>query len=186
MTGEEKRIKNKNGCVIWLTGLPCSGKSVIASHVKSVLDDLDLETEWLDGDIIREYVKNQDFSTQGRSRHLHYVAMMSKLLADHGTIVICSFVSPYSALRKKFKSMIPEFYEVYVKCPLYECMNRDNKGMYADAKAGKIANFTGVNDTYEEPTNPDLVVETDKDNIDECTFKVIKMLKKYRDDINEN
>jgi len=166
-----------NGAAVWFTGLPCSGKTTIAKEVKRQLESLKIDVELLDGDTVREYIKNKDFSKEGRNKHLRYIALMAKLLAERDVIVLCTFVSPYKENRDFARSIISNFLEVYVKTPLEVCIKRDVKGMYKKALSGEIKGFTGIDDPYEEPENPELILETNKETIDESVEKVINRLK---------
>jgi len=165
------------GVTVWFTGLPCSGKTTIAREVKKYLEDKGLDVELLDGDTIRDYIRNKDFSKEGRNKHLRYIAVMAKLLSKRNVVVLCSFVSPYRENRDFARSICENFVEVYVKTPLELCIERDVKGMYNKALNGEIKNFTGVDDPYEEPKNPELIVETDKETIEESVEKVLDKLK---------
>ena len=165
------------GVVVWFTGLPCSGKTTIAKEVKKILEEKGIDVELLDGDTVRDYIKNKDFSKEGRNKHLRYIALMAKLLAQRGVVVLCSFVSPYRENRDFARSICNNFIEVYVNTPLEICMRRDVKGMYKKALAGEIKGFTGVDDPYEEPENPELVIETQNESVAESAAKVIAKLK---------
>ena len=165
------------GVVVWFTGLPCSGKTTIAKEVKKILEEKGIDVELLDGDTVRDYIKNKDFSKEGRNKHLRYIALMAKLLAQRGVVVLCSFVSPYRENRDFARSICNNFIEVYVNTPLEICMKRDVKGMYKKALAGEIKGFTGVDDPYEEPENPELVIETQNESMAESAAKVIAKLK---------
>ena len=167
----------QKGFVVWFTGLPCSGKTTIARGVKRILEEKGMDMELLDGDIIRDYIKNKDFSQEGRNKHLRYIAVMAKLLAKRNAGVLCSFISPYRENRDFARSICENFIEVYVKAPIEECIKRDVKGMYKLAKEGKIKGFTGIDDPYEEPLKPEVVVETDKESPEESTGKVLDKLK---------
>ncbi|KAA0004932.1 MAG: adenylyl-sulfate kinase [Thermoplasmata archaeon] len=167
------------GVVVWFTGLPCSGKTTIAKEVKKILEEKGIDVELLDGDTVRDYIKNKDFSKEGRNKHLRYIALMAKLLAQRGVVVLCSFVSPYTYRENRdfARSICNNFIEVYVNTPLEICMKRDVKGMYKKALAGEIKGFTGVDDPYEEPENPELVIETQNESVAESAAKVIAKLK---------
>jgi len=154
-----------NGITIWLTGLPCSGKTTIA---KELIERYYPSFELLDGDTIRQEVDNQDFSIEGRRRHLEYIGMISRYLNKHNIDVICSFVSPEACTRDSLKSKSKSFYEVYVRCNLEKCIERDVKGMYKKALDGEIKNFTGISAPYEEPLHPNLILNTDFDSIETC------------------
>jgi len=165
------------GVTVWFTGLPCSGKTTIAREVKRILEEKGRDVELLDGDTIRDYIRNKDFSKEGRNKHLRYIAVMSRLLSKRGVIVLCSFVSPYRENRDFARSICDDFVEVYVKTPVEVCIERDVKGMYKKALNGEIKGFTGIDDPYEEPDNPELIVETDKETLEESTNKVLNKLR---------
>jgi len=158
----------KKGFTLWFTGLPSSGKTTIAKKLKEKMESNGNKVVLLDGDTVREFVNNKDFSKEGRLKHLEYIIMFSKILNDNGIAVLCSFVSPYKITREKGKEVVDEFYEVYVKCSIDECISRDVKGLYKKALSGEIKGFTGIDAPYEESDNPDFIVETDKYNLEEC------------------
>ena len=164
------------GVTVWFTGLPCSGKTTIAREVMKRLEDK-YDVELLDGDTVRDYIRNRDFSREGRNKHLRYIALMARLLSKRGVIVLCSFVSPYRENRDFARKINDNFVEVYVKAPLEVCIERDVKGMYKKALNGEIKGFTGIDDPYEEPDDPELVIETDKETLEESTNKVLNKLR---------
>ena len=156
----------KKGCVIWLTGLPGSGKTSIARIVAQKLQNKGLKVEILDGDEVRQWLSpTEGFTREDRERHLRRVAYVAKLLARNGVIVLCSFVSPYRKIRKEIRKIIEDegitFIEIYVKCSLEECIRRDPKGLYKKALRGEIKYVTGIDDPYEEPENPDLILNSE-------------------------
>ncbi|MCE4608395.1 MAG: adenylyl-sulfate kinase [Caldisphaeraceae archaeon] len=161
----------KNGAVIWLTGLPGSGKTTLGKMLRDKLKEEGYRSEIIDGDWFRKHIDDQaGFTREERTKHLVRVSHIAKLLARNGVITICSFVSPYEEARKMVKSIIEEdtaFYLVYLKCPVEECIKRDPKGLYKKALNGYIKNFTGIDDVYEEPSDPDLVLDTSKRGLQE-------------------
>ena len=165
------------GITIWFTGLPCSGKTTIAKEVKRILEEKDIDVELLDGDTVRAYIRNKDFSKEGRNKHLRYIALMARLLSKRNVVVLCSFVSPYRENRDFAREINDNFIEVYVKTPIEVCIQRDVKGMYKKALAGEIKGFTGIDDPYEEPDNPEVLVETDKESLEESVEKVLNKLR---------
>ncbi len=165
------------GVVVWFTGLPCCGKTTVARGVKKQLDAMNRDVELLDGDTVRGYIKNRDFSAEGRNKHLRYIALTAKLLSDRGVVVLCSFVSPYRENRDFGREIAGDFLEIYVKAPLEICIKRDVKGMYKKALSGEIKGFTGIDDPYEEPEKPELILETDKEEAKESIGKVMDLLK---------
>ncbi len=168
------------GFVVWLTGLPGSGKTSIASRVRDKLANEGYRVELLDGDWVRKTISaGAGFTREERRRHLHRVAWVSRLLARNGVIVLCSFVSPYKSVRREVREIIEEevpFYEVWVKCSVEECIRRDPKGLYRKALAGEIKNFTGISDPYEPPENPDLIIDTERESLSECVDKLYKFI----------
>lgn len=176
----EHKLQNK-GFTLWFTGLPSSGKSTLADALAKELTEKygNLPIERLDGDAVRETIcKDLGFSTEDRQKNIERIAYVAKLLTKHGVAVLTSFVSPNRQVRNWAREVIGNFVEVYVKCPVEECIKRDPKGNYKKALAGQIAQFTGVSDAYEEPDNPEIIVETNKEDINQCTQKIIASLKK--------
>jgi len=162
--------------VIWLTGLPSSGKTTIAEKLITHLDAIHL-----DGDEMRNsYIsKGLGFSKKDRDTNLFRVAEIAKL-CSYKNHVVCSFVSPYNSTREKIKKIIGKhFVEVFVDCSLDECMKRDVKGLYMRALDGLIDNFTGISDPYETPANPDLIINTQNNSIDYCVDEILKHIKAY-------
>lgn len=168
----------QKGFTVWFTGLPSSGKSTIADLVANKLRKLGLKVERLDGDIVRKSLsRDLGFSKEDRDKNIERVTFVAKLLTRNGVAVITSFISPYRIMRANARKEIGNFVEVYVKCPIEICMQRDTKGMYKRALAGEIPNFTGVNDPYEEPEKPELVLETNDESAEKCAEKTINKLK---------
>lgn len=177
--------QEQKGFTLWFTGLPCSGKSAVADRVAEILRAHNLKVERLDGDVVRKSLcRDLGFSKKDRDENIRRVAFVAKLLTRNGVAVLTSFISPYREIRNEARREIGEFIEVYVKCPLEVCMSRDVKGMYQKAIRGEIKEFTGISDPYEEPVNPELVLETDRETLDESARKVLDYLKKsgYLDD----
>jgi len=170
-----------DGFVVWLTGLPSSGKTTIARVLERELRSRGLKVELLDGDEVRRWLSPEaGFSRKDRERHLRRVAYVSKLLARNGVAVIASFVSPYRSVRDEARRLVEDeglkFVEVYVKCPVEVCVQRDVKGLYKKALSGEIKDMTGIQDPYEEPLNPEVVVETDRMTVEECAGKILDKL----------
>jgi len=170
----------EKGFVVWFTGLPASGKTTLANALAVRLREAGYRVEVLDGDWVRQTISaGSGFTKEERERHLLRVAWVARLLARNGVIVLCSFVSPYREVRRKVRGIVEEeapFFEVYVKCSLEECMRRDPKGLYKRALTGEIPHFTGVSDPYEEPENPDLVVDTETLTPGEGAERVLQLL----------
>ncbi len=165
------------GFTAWFTGIPCSGKTTIADRVADILREKGYKVERLDGDIVRKGLTSDlGFSKEDRDENIKRVTFVAKLLTRNGVSVLATFVSPYRERRAKTRQEIGSFVEVYTRCPVEVCMERDVKGMYEKALAGEIKNFTGVDDPYEEPENPELILDTDKESIDECAQRVIEKL----------
>ena len=162
------------GVTVWFTGLPCSGKTTLAWKLNDELKKRGYHPEELDGDITRKYLsKGLGFSKEDRDENIRRVGFVCSLLTRQGAVTTAAFVSPYRSIRAEIRAMIGDFIEVYVKCALDQCIARDVKGMYQKAIAGEIKNFTGISDPYEEPENPELTVETDKESEAECLKKIL-------------
>jgi len=171
-------MKDQKGFTAWFTGLPCCGKTTIAKKLYEILKKHGYKVEHLDGDILRkDLTSDLGFSKKDREENLKRVTFVAKLLTRNNVIVLATFVSPYEKRRQKIRKEINKFIEIYVKCPVEICIKRDVKGMYKKALAGKIKDFTGINDPYEEPINPDLVIKSDTETVEESVEKVLKKLK---------
>ncbi len=180
---ERQKLKGHRSAIIWFTGLSGSGKSTLAHSVEERLISLGIHTYVLDGDNVRRGL-NRDlgFSAEDRKENIRRIGEVAKLFVDAGIIVLSAFISPYREDRKFVRSIVEEgeFIEVYVKCPLEVCEQRDVKGLYKKAREGIIKNFTGIDDPYEEPENPEIIVETDKESLEESVNKIINYLKENR------
>lgn len=180
VTRDQRELKNGHrGAVIWLTGLPGSGKSTIARATERNLYDLGLQTATLDGDNIRlGLCADLGFTDADRNENVRRVAETAKLFLEQGAIVIVALVSPVRQAREQIKQVIPaeDFMEVYCRCPLSICQQRDPKGHYARAKRGEIPNFTGLSSVYEEPLQPALLLNTDTQTAEESVHKVIALV----------
>jgi adenylylsulfate kinase len=164
----------KNGFCIWLTGLSGSGKTTLAQKLVEYFKP-HRYIEVMDGDEIRQGLsRDLGFSKEDRNEHNHRVIFCTKLLARNGVIVVVALISPYRETRAYAKEQIPNMMEVFVKAPLDICIERDPKGLYKKALAGEIKQFTGIDDPYEEPLEPDIIVETDKESADESYRKIIE------------
>ena len=165
------------GVTVWFTGLSGSGKTTIAKRIETILKERGVPVERLDGDIVRQSLtRDLGFSKEDRDKNIERVTFVSKLLTRNGVVTLCAFISPYKAVRDQSRREIGEFLEVYVKASLDALLERDLKGLYKKALAGEIQNFTGVNDPYDVPENPELVCDTDVESIEESTAKVMAML----------
>lgn len=168
------------GFTVWLTGLPCSGKTTIAKELKKILEAKGKCVEHLDGDIVRSGGLSKDlgFKPKDRKKNLERVSFVSKLLSRNQTAVLCSFVSPYQSDRDCCRTQIgtDRFIEVYVCCTPNVCADRDVKGMWKKAKRGKIKGFTGYDAPYERPIDPEIVVHTFAETKEESADKILKYL----------
>jgi adenylylsulfate kinase len=168
---------NTNGVIIWLTGLSGAGKTTIANRLKDVISQRDLNVEVLDGDIIRTNLsQGLGFSKSDRDINIRRVGYVANLLSRNGVIVIVAAISPYRAVRDEIRASSHNFIEVYVNAPIEICESRDVKGLYAAARNGKLKGFTGVDDPYEVPLNPDVTCFSDRESVDESIFKIVSIL----------
>jgi adenylylsulfate kinase len=181
MVDKERRqqLKGHKSGILWLTGLSGSGKSTLANALEKKLLEMGVHGYILDGDNIRHGLNNDlGFSPEDRRENIRRIGETAKLFVDAGILTITAFISPFRADRELARSLVRdgEFIEVYVKCPIEECENRDPKGLYKKARDGKILEFTGISSPYEEPEEPELVVESNKFSIDESVDRVIQFL----------
>ncbi len=179
----EKRQENmgQRGATLWLTGLSGSGKSTVAVALEQMLIAKGKHAYRLDGDNVRHGLnKNLGFSAEDRTENIRRIGEVTKLFADSGMISITSFISPYKADRELARSAHEEagipYFEVYVECPLEEAERRDPKGLYKKARAGEIKGFTGIDDPYEEPEAPEMVIRTDQQTIEESATTLLNLL----------
>lgn len=167
----------ERGVTVWLTGLPCSGKSSIARLIAEELQRRGRPVEILDGDAVREHLsKGLGFSREDRDLNVQRIAFVAQLLTRHGVLVLVAAISPYAQARGEARARIGDFIEVHVDCPLAECERRDVKGLYAKARAGAIAAFTGVSDPYEAPSAPELVLQTQHQSPEQSAARVLSYL----------
>jgi len=168
---------NDQGFVIWLTGLPGSGKTTIAQGLLREFKARNLKVELFDGDEVRKNLsKGLGFSKEDRDTHNKRIIYVCKLLTRNGVNAIVSLISPYRSTRAYARESLPKFVEVYIKCSIGECIRRDPKGLYKKALVGEIANMTGIQDPYEEPLNPEVVVETENASASSNVRKTIRKL----------
>ena len=156
---DRERLNGHRGCTVWLTGLSGSGKSTIAVELEKALLVRGIRAYVLDGDNVRHGLnKNLGFSPADRTENIRRIGEVAKLMTDAGLVVLCSFISPFRAERRMVRELLEEgeFIEIFVDTPLEQCMARDPKGLYRRAIAGEIKNFTGVDQAYEVPENPEL------------------------------
>ncbi len=168
---------SQKGVTIWFTGLSGAGKSTLAEALTRHFQERGRNVEVLDGDAVRTHLsKGLGFSREDRDTNIKRIAYVCSLLTRNGVICISAAIAPYREAREWARQEIGNFVEVYVKCPLEVCRERDVKGLYKLVDEGKIQHFTGVDDPYEEPEHPDLVVETNKQSIAESVNAILGKL----------
>ncbi len=174
------QLNNHKSVVIWFTGLSGSGKSTLAHSVEEILFNKGCRTYVLDGDNVRHGLNSDlDFSHKDRTENIRRIGEVSKLMIEGGFIVMTAFISPYREDRIAVRNLISnnDFIEIYCKASLETCEARDVKGLYKRAKAGEIKNYTGINSPYEAPKNPELIVDTDKEELEESVSRIVNYLK---------
>ena len=172
-------LNSQKPCVVWFTGLSGSGKSTIANILEQKLHTIGKRTYLLDGDNVRHGLnKDLGFTDTDRVENIRRVAEVSKLMVDAGLITLVSFISPFKSERQMARDLLSsdEFFEIFVNTPLEECEKRDPKGLYKKARAGELKNFTGIDSLYEEPENPDIILDTASSNAEELTDQIINFL----------
>ena len=180
--GRDKResLINQKGCMIWLTGLPSSGKSTIAFTAEHILVEQGRLAYVLDGDNVRHGLnKNLGFSAEDRTENIRRIGEVSRLMMDAGLIVMTAFISPFRRDRRIVRKLVKkgDFVEIFCDTSLSICESRDVKGLYEKARAGEIPEFTGISSPYETPENPELIVESGNSTIEECVDEIINFLK---------
>lgn len=180
VTRERRESLNGHKSVaLWFTGLSGAGKSTIAHAVEERLHGLGCRTFVFDGDNVRHGLcSDLGFSDEDRSENLRRIGEMVKLFTEAGVIALTAFISPFVKDRERVRNLLPhgDFLEVYCRCSLTVCEDRDVKGLYKRARAGEIKEFTGISSPYEEPLNPELMLDTDRQTIDECVDQVLRLL----------
>ncbi|MDB2349473.1 adenylyl-sulfate kinase [Alphaproteobacteria bacterium] len=172
-------FNSQKPCVVWFTGLSGSGKSTIANILEQKLHTIGKRTYLLDGDNVRHGLnKDLGFTDADRVENIRRVAEVSKLMVDAGLITLVSFISPFKSERQMARDLLSsdEFFEIFINTSLEECEKRDPKGLYKKARAGELKNFTGIDSLYEEPENPDLILDTASSNAEELTDQIINFL----------
>ncbi|MCY8911840.1 adenylyl-sulfate kinase [Bacillus atrophaeus] len=176
MKADRQKLNRHKSCVLWFTGLSGSGKSVMANAVDEKLYERGIQSYVLDGDNIRHGL-NQDlgFRAEDRVENIRRIGEVAKLFVDSGQIILTAFISPFREDRKMVKEKFPqeEFFEIYIKCALNICEERDPKGLYKKARSGEIKHFTGIDSPYEAPLSPDLTIESDKISIADAADLII-------------
>jgi len=184
VTRAEREARNANrGVILWYTGLSGSGKSTIAIEVEKRLFELGRHTYLLDGDNVRFGLnKNLGFSPDDRTENIRRIGEVAKLFVDAGIMVATAFISPYRADRDQVRALVGagDMLEIFIKCDVSVCEQRDPKGLYKKARAGEIPEFTGISAPYEEPRNPEIVVDSGLLSVDECAQTVVDYLSAHK------
>jgi adenylyl-sulfate kinase len=172
-------MMEKKGYTVWFTGLPSAGKSTLAELLAVELKARGQSVEVLDGDVVRTHLcKGLGFSKEDRDENIRRIGFVCGLLTKHGATAIAAAISPYRAIRDEVRAKIGSFVEVYVKTPVETCIRRDVKGLYKKALAGEIKGFTGVDDPYEPPVQPEITVETETESPKESLGRIVQGLEK--------
>ena len=176
-----EKLNGHKSAILWFTGLSGSGKSTVAHSVEEALHQLGCKTFVFDGDNVRHGLCNDlSFTDSDRKENLRRIGEMVKLFLDAGTISLTAFISPFKEDRDKIRAMVSEgdFVEIYCRCPISKCEERDVKGLYKKARAGEIPHFTGISSPYEEPEEAEIILDTDGSvTLEDTIDKVIKTLK---------
>ena len=175
------KLNDHRSVVLWFTGLSGSGKSTLAHSLEEKLFQRGCRTFVLDGDNVRHGLNsNLDFSDASRTENIRRISEVSKLMLESGLIVMTAFISPFKRDRYEAKKLISndDFIEIYCKASLEICEARDVKGLYKRARAGEIKNYTGIDSPYEVPENPDLIIDTDNETLDNSVSKILSFLEK--------
>ena len=184
VTKEERQKRNGHkSAVIWFTGLSGSGKSTVSVALEKALFNEGKQTYRLDGDNVRHGLnKNLGFSPEDRTENIRRIGEVAKLMVDAGSITVTAFISPYKQDRDNVRAILEdgEFIEVYTKCSVEECENRDPKGLYKKARSGEIPEFTGISAPYEAPDHPEIILDTEHESIDQSVDRVIQYLKPHQ------
>ena len=178
---DREKLHQHKAFLIWFTGLSGSGKSTIANALESRLNRLNVSTYALDGDNIRFGIcRDLTFSPEDRTENIRRIAEIANLFVDAGIVTLASFISPYSKDREDVRNTVGQenYIEVFVNTSIDECERRDVKGLYKKARKGEIKNMTGISAPYETPVNPDLIIDTIKESVDESVDKILKLLEK--------
>ena len=184
VTKAERQERNGHkSVVIWFTGLSGSGKSTVSVALEKALFEQKITSYRLDGDNIRHGLnKNLGFSPEDRKENTRRIGEVGKLMVDAGVVTMTAFISPYEEDRNIVRDILEdgEFIEVYTKCSLDECEARDPKGLYKKARSGEIKEFTGINAPYEEPSNPEIIIDTEQHSVEEAVEEIVAYLKEHK------
>jgi adenylylsulfate kinase len=172
-------INMYDSCVIWITGLSAAGKTTIATALSEKLVGLGHRVQHLDGDLIRKIFPGTGYTREERDKHVKRIGHLSSMLEKHDVFVVASFISPYREARAFVRSQCKKFLEVYVSTPLAECEKRDPKGLYKKARKGEITNFTGINDPYEPPENPEIEIDTTGISVEDAVNIILNYLEPH-------
>ena len=173
------KLNHHRSSILWFTGLSGSGKSCIANELEKILHQLSIRTYILDGDNIRHGLsKDLGFSDEDRNENIRRIGEVAKLFTDAGTMTLTTFISPFKKERNSVRDLVDEkdFIEIYIKCSLDVCEDRDIKGLYAKARRGEIKEFTGIDSPYEEPENAEITIDSYEMNIEECVNVILNYM----------
>ncbi|MEC2183427.1 adenylyl-sulfate kinase [Bacillus spizizenii] len=176
---DRQSLNGHKSCALWFTGMSGSGKSVLANAVDEKLYRMGIQSYVLDGDNIRHGLnKDLGFQTEDRIENIRRIGEVAKLFVDSGQMILTAFISPFREDRDMVRALFPEgeFFEIYVKCPLHVCEQRDPKGLYKKARNGEIKHFTGIDSPYEAPLSPDFIIESDQISISDGADLIITEL----------
>ena len=162
--------------VIWITGLPAAGKTTVGEALTKALKEKVRRVEHLDGDRLRNLFPGTGFSKEDRDSHIHRVGYLAGMLEKNGVCVVASFISPYRDARAFVRNQCKQFIEVYLSTPLEECEKRDPRGLYKKARKGEITHFTGIDDPYEPPENPEIIIDTSRQPLSETIRILLELL----------
>lgn len=180
---DQEKLLNQKGVILWFTGLSGSGKSTIANEVAYKLHKIGKLSYVLDGDNIRHGLnKDLGFLPEERDENIRRISEVAKLFADAGIITCVAFISPYKKMRNYCRELVDpgRFFEIFCKASLETCEKRDPKELYEKARSGKIQDFTGISAPYEEPKNPEIIIDTEKYSVEESAEIIIKKLKNFK------
>ncbi len=178
---DRRRILGHGGCTVWLTGLSGSGKSTVAHEVERRLMDRGVHSFVLDGDNIRHGLNGDlGFSEEDRGENIRRIGEVSRLFTEAGLVVITAFISPFKQDRDRARGLFEngEFFEIFVRCPLELCESRDPKGLYAQARRGELQEFTGIDSPFEDPEDPELILDTGRMSVEDCADRIIELMRK--------
>lgn len=169
--------RTSTGITVWFTGLCGSGKTTLSRALEQHLAARGYDLEVLDGDVMRQHLcKGLGYSKADRDENIRRIGFVAGLLTRHGVIALVAAISPYREIRDEVRRSIGSFLEVYVNAPLEVCEQRDQKGLYRKARAGEIRGFTGIDDPYEPPLQPEVECRTDIESVEECVAKILRVL----------